>query len=48
MPRTRATIAAFYVQDQISLLNDQLVVTPGLRYDDCVAWNHRPAAPRAT
>ena len=33
-PNTSTRQLGFYVQDQISLLNDQLVVTPGLRYDD--------------
>ncbi len=33
-PNTTTRQLGFYVQDQISLLNDQLVVTPGLRYDD--------------
>mgnify|MGYP000494038579 CR=1 FL=1 len=33
-PNTATRQLGFYVQDQISLLDDQLVVTPGLRYDD--------------
>ncbi len=33
-PNTSTRQTGFYVQDQISLLNDRLVVTPGLRYDD--------------
>lgn len=33
-PNTSTRQLGLYVQDQISVLNDQLVVTPGLRYDD--------------
>lgn len=33
-PNTTTRQLGFYVQDQISLLGDRLVVTPGLRYDD--------------
>lgn len=33
-PNTSTRQLGLYVQDQISLMNDQLVVTPGLRYDD--------------
>ena len=33
-PNTSTRQLGLYVQDQISVLNDQLVITPGLRYDD--------------
>lgn len=33
-PNTTTRQFGFYVQDQISLLDDRLVVTPALRYDD--------------
>jgi len=33
-PNTETRELGIYVQDQISLMNDRLIITPGLRYDD--------------
>ncbi len=52
-PLTETELLAFFLQDEISLLNDRLLITPGLRYDrfdaktsaDDIYLNGNPGSP---
>ncbi|MEM7503713.1 MAG: TonB-dependent hemoglobin/transferrin/lactoferrin family receptor [Pseudomonadota bacterium] len=52
-PLTETELLAFFLQDEISLLDDRLLITPGLRYDsfdanasaDAIYLNGNPGSP---
>ena len=52
-PLTETDLLAFFVQDEISLFDDKLLLTPGLRYDtfdasataDAIYLNGNPGSP---